>query len=114
LAALGLVLEQSKDSWLLYLGRLFSGAACERLDRFEEAEAHYRHATELRPDAQSAMVALSYVQQRLGRIREATEALLPLATPAAQIADDPWWEYYFGQWRHVSPALAKMRKAVQR
>ena len=114
LPALQLVLKQSEDSWVLYLCRLFAGAACERLNRLDEAEALYRQATELRPEAQSAMVALSFVRQRAGRIRGATDALLPLAEPAVRAAEDPWWEYYFGQWRHVSAALAEMRKAVQK
>jgi hypothetical protein len=85
-----------QDSRVLYLARLFAGAAAEALERLADAGAHYRAAVHVRPELATPHVALSHVQRRLGDVAgamsEAAEAL-----KSGEGVDDPWWAYYFGQ-----------------
>ena len=69
----------------------FAGAACERMDRLDEAAAHYRTAREFRPGAQTAAIALSFVLRRSGGQASARSALARLAAPTGQNSDNPWW-----------------------
>ena len=113
LASLEATQAHARDVWVQYLGRLFSGAACERLDRWDEAEAHYLAARQLQPGAQSGMIALGFARQRLGRFQGAADALRPLVRQDGRGMEDPWWEYYFGQWRRLPDMLEALRLGVR-
>jgi tetratricopeptide (TPR) repeat protein len=84
------------DSRVLYLARLFAGAACESLQRWREASAHYRTAVQVRPELATPRIALSHALRHLGdmagAVAEAEEAL-----KSGEGVNDPWWGYYFGQ-----------------
>jgi tetratricopeptide (TPR) repeat protein len=114
LSALEPTLTASHDTWIWYLGHLFAGAACERLGRLAGATAHYRTSMEIRPEAQTGAVALSFLLRRQGASGTAREALSPLMSAVKEQGQDPWWDYYYGQWRHVPVALLKMRHEVAR
>jgi tetratricopeptide (TPR) repeat protein len=113
-SALEPALTSPHDTWIRYLGHLFAGAACERSGRVADATAHYRTSMEIRPEAQTAAVALSFLLRQQGESGTAREALSPLMSAVKEQGQDPWWDYYYGQWRHVPVALLAMRHEVAR
>ena len=114
LSALEPMLTAPHDTWIRYLGHLFAGAACERLGRAADAAAHYRTSMEIRPEAQTGAVALSFLLRQQGESGTAREALSPLMSAVKEPGQDPWWDYYYGQWRQVPVALLAMRHEVAR
>ena len=114
LSTLEPMLTAPHDTWIRYLGHLFAGAACERLGRVADAAAHYRTSMEIRPEAQTGAVALSFLLRQQGESGTAREALSPLMSAANEQGQDPWWDYYYGQWRQVPVALVAMRHEVAR
>ena len=114
LSALEPTLTPPHDTWTRYLGHLFAGAACERSGRLADATAHYRTSMEIRPEAQTGAVALSFLVRQRGESGMAREALSPLMSAVKEQGQDPWWDYYYGQWRHVPVALLAMRHEVAR
>ena len=114
LGALTATVTSSHDPWVLYLGHLFAGAACDRLSRVADAATHYRIAVEADPRAQSGALALSFARRRTGDLAGARQALTGVMNSDSAAGDDPWWEYYFGQWRHLPDALNAMRQEVAR
>jgi tetratricopeptide (TPR) repeat protein len=113
-SALEPALTSPHDTWIRYLGHLFAGAACERSGRVADATAHYRTSVETRPEAQTGAVALSFLLRQQGESGTAREALSPLMSAVKEQAQDPWWDYFYGQWRHVPVALLAMRREVAR
>jgi len=114
LSALEPMLTAPHDTWIRYLGHLFAGAACERSGRVADAAAHYRTSVEIRPEAQTGAVALSFLLRQQGESGTAREALSPLMSAVMEQGQDPWWDYYYGQWRLVPVALLAMRREVAR
>ena len=113
-SALEPALTSPHDTWIRYLGHLFAGAACERSGRVADATAHYRTSMEIRPAAQTAAVALSFLLRQQGESGTAREALSPLMSAVKEEAQDPWWDYFYGLWRHVPVALLAMWREVAR
>ena len=114
LSALEPMLTAPHDTWIRYLGLLFAGAACERSGRVADAAAHYRTSRKILPEAQTGAVALSFLLRQQGESGTAREALSPLMSPVMEQGQDPWWDYYYGQWRLVPVALLAMRHEVAR
>ena len=65
----------TRDSWILYLARLFRGQVLEREKELENAERAYRGALAAVPNAQAASTALAAVLFTDGRRREAWAAI---------------------------------------
>jgi len=77
---------------LRYLAHLFLGALAEQEHRIDDAEREYTSAAALGPRYQSACVALSRVEDLLGRAaraREVARDCLRIPKPA----EDAWWDY---------------------
>ena len=86
-------LAASVDADTAYLATMFLGAMHQRRGRHDDAAAKYRSAIDKNPGAQSAYVALSEVQQKLGRGDEARSTLLALLERPATERTEPWWWY---------------------
>ena len=105
LTALNGIEPAAKDPDVIYLGRLFRGQALERLGKTEEARQSYTRALEVRPDAQTASIALAALDFRRGDKAAADQTVRQLLSRTAQ-PDDPWWEYWPGDFR-LGPDLVK-------
>jgi tetratricopeptide (TPR) repeat protein len=91
---------------LVFLARLFLGGLAEDDGRFEDAVAAYQAAVRLRPDAQSAGIALSEARYRLGDPAGARRALYAgLAAAGRRKENDPFWDYPFSA---STDALARL------
>jgi tetratricopeptide (TPR) repeat protein len=96
------VLHEDGDHELLFRAHLFRGRGFEEEKRLQDAEADYRAALALAPQAQSAAVAVSYVSWLQGKTAQAKafldEALL---RAGRRTAPDPYWDYSFGSTEEV-------------
>ncbi|MFI5177599.1 MAG: tetratricopeptide repeat protein [Vicinamibacterales bacterium] len=101
-----------KDPSLIYLAKLFRGMALERLGRLDDARVAYGQALAIRPEAQSASLSLAELTLRQGdhvaADRMVQEVLRRSTTP-----DDPWWDYWPGDYRLGADLLRVMREAVR-
>jgi tetratricopeptide (TPR) repeat protein len=96
--------RQSDDPRLVYLAALFGGSLAELDEAFGRAEALYRQALEAYPTGQSAAMALSHLLGRLGRDREAEDALLRILAADARVVD-PLWTYLPPPWTELGYLL---------
>ena len=100
---------QPEAAWV-YLARLMLGGIQERAGRAESAMQLYRAALAVKPQGQSAYIALSQAMHRGGDGRAAADVLVLLfrrhLTPTS---DDPWWDYPYGKWRDAEPMLEGLR-----
>jgi Flp pilus assembly protein TadD len=94
-----------------YLARLFQGRVLEALADFEGSAASFRAASELVPGAQSALIALGRVLDRLGDPGAAQAALE--AASAMGAPEDPWWDYLSGQPRRLAAWRDELRSLVR-
>ena len=105
---------QQETAWV-YLARLILGGIQERAGRAESAMQLYRAALAVKPEGQSAYIALSQAMHRGGDGRAAADVLALLfrrhLTPTS---DDPWWDYPFGKWRDAEPMLEGLRVEARR
>ncbi len=96
-AARGLahVLSRSQDADIRFLAELLAGSIHEAAGRPDAARESFERAAALRPQAQSALVALSHIAREAGRRSDAIRYIDRLAAlPAsADGRDDPWWHY---------------------
>jgi Flp pilus assembly protein TadD len=97
---------------VIYLARLFRGQALERLGRIDDARQSYTRALEVRPDAQTASVALAALEFRRGDKAAADQRVRVLLSRMAQ-PDDPWWEYWPGDFRLGPDLVRAMREGVK-
>ena len=102
----------AKDPDAIYLGRLFRGQALERLGKIDEARESYTRALDVRPDAQTASVALAALEFRRGDRAAADQRVRQLLSRTAQ-PDDPWWEYWPGDFRLGPDLVRAMRESVK-
>jgi tetratricopeptide (TPR) repeat protein len=104
---------QPEAAWV-YLARLILGGIQERAGRPESAMQFYRAALAVKPEGQSAYIALSQAMHRRGDGRAAADVLVLLfnrhLTPTS---DDPWWDYPFGKWRDAEPMLEGLRREAR-
>jgi tetratricopeptide (TPR) repeat protein len=112
LTALAGIEPGAKDPDVVYLGRLFRGQALERLGKTDDARAAYAKALQLRPDAQTASIAIAALEFRRGDRAAADQAVNRLLGSTAQ-PDDPWWEYWPGDFRLGPDLVRAMREAVR-
>jgi len=112
LTALDGIEPAAKDSDVIYLARLFRGQALERLGKIDDARQSYTRALEVRPDAQTASVALAALEFRRGDKAAADQRVRQLLSRMAQ-PDDPWWEYWPGDFRLGPDLMRAMREAMK-
>jgi tetratricopeptide (TPR) repeat protein len=94
-------LSRAREPAELYLAHLFLGALYERENRVADAHVEYDAAYRIGPSCQSAVVALSRVEQRLGAIDRARTLVTAFAA-IEQKADDPWINYRLGGFDQAS------------
>jgi tetratricopeptide (TPR) repeat protein len=106
------LIAATPEDWRLYFAR---GAARERLGRWPEAEADFRHALELEPDQPDVMNYLGYSWVDRGENMEEGLAMLQrafeLRSNSGQIIDSLAWAYY--RMGNYPQALAYMEIAIQ-
>ncbi|HKW03627.1 MAG TPA: tetratricopeptide repeat protein [Vicinamibacterales bacterium] len=112
LTALNGIEPITKDPDVIYLARLFRGQALERLGKTDEARQSYARALEVRPDAQTASIALAALDFRRGDRAAADRNVGRLLSRTAQ-PDDPWWEYWPGDFRFGLDRVKAMREAMK-
>jgi len=96
-----------------YLARLFLGRVAEEDGDIQSAVAEFRRAVEIQPHSQAARVALAYALERAGDAGGRALLADVLAEPWPRDGwDDPWWTYYFGQFREGRQLLDALRRRV--
>jgi VWFA-related protein len=108
LALLDAANDPDSDNSLRYYRELFRGRVHTELGSAAEAEAAYRAALALAPQAQSPRVALMALALERGDRDAATKLAHEIET-APNDAWDPWWGYWQGDGRMVTGALATLR-----
>jgi tetratricopeptide (TPR) repeat protein len=96
-----------------YLAHLFLGRLADEEGAVQEAVDQYQQAANVLPHSQAARVALAFALDRAGE--PGGRALLreTLAEPWPRDGwDDPWWTYYFGQFRQGRQLLDTLRQQV--
>jgi len=101
-----------KDPSLVYLAKLFRGIAFERLGRLDEAREAYGQALAIRPQAQSASLSLAELTFRQGD-RPAADHMVQMLIERESQPDDPWWEYWPGDYRLGLDLIRAVREAVK-
>ena len=97
------------DRNVQYLGHLFRGQALERLKRTDDAKQAYEAALTLRPETQSASMALAAMLFRRGE-RDLADRQVQTFFDRQKRTDDPWWVYLAG--RLSPPRRAADRDAI--
>jgi tetratricopeptide (TPR) repeat protein len=102
-----------KDPRFLYYASLFLGHEQAMLGRGSEAREQFGRALALYPNAQSAMLSLSWLAHSRGDVQNASLAVeRVLAIPLKDsVQEDPWWEYNLAHTRDENDLMATMRKA---
>jgi tetratricopeptide (TPR) repeat protein len=104
--------EVTRDPFLVYLSRYFSGQAFEASKRPADAERAYRTALMIVPRAQSASVALAAALAKRGARTEAA-AIIEEHLSAIQPVD-PWRIYAHGDDRFWPEIVARLRQEIHR
>jgi tetratricopeptide (TPR) repeat protein len=100
---------------LVYLARLFEGDALERQGSLAEARKRYDAAVRLRPQGQSALLALAYSEYQDGARPEAVGHVRETAANRVAADDsDPWFWYSLGLAWVANPAFAALRAEVRK
>ncbi len=103
----------TRDSWILYLARLFRGQVLEREKELENAERAYRGALAAVPNAQAASTALAAVLFTDGRRREASAAIDRMLGASPQPID-PYRGYLHADDRFWPVLIARLRAEIRR
>ena len=113
LALFAKVEKATRDPYLIYLARFFSGQAYEAFVRPVDAERAYRGALKTIPHAQTASFALAALLFRSNQPAEAAQitesALSALPQPV-----DPWREYGAADNRFWPVLIARLRESIAR
>ncbi|HEX5214019.1 MAG TPA: tetratricopeptide repeat protein [Vicinamibacterales bacterium] len=112
LAAFNTAEASLADRDLVYLARLFRGMAFERQNRLDQARAAFESALAVRPDTQSASIALASVLFRTSDRDRASTIVNDLLSRERQV-NDPWWVYPPGDFRLVDARMASLRQALK-
>jgi tetratricopeptide (TPR) repeat protein len=100
------------DSFVAYLGHLFSGWTLAKDGQADAAVAAYRAALGVVPHARSASTLLTTFCIMSGRQDEAEKLANELMTKPA-VAEDPWRTYLLGDYREYPKLIARLREAIQ-
>jgi tetratricopeptide (TPR) repeat protein len=103
----------TRDPYVVFLIRYFSGQLHEQQGRLDRAEAAYRGAVAAVPHAQSATVALAALAFRGGRRAEAHE-LTRAMLAADPRAVDPWRAYVHADDRFWPQLVGRLRSEILR
>ena len=97
-----------------YLARLFLGRIEEDAGRPGDAEAHYREALRLRPESQTAAIALSHLLLSRGEKPEARQVLLEgLSAVRFRKTFDPWVTYAITQTPEGAATFDRLREGIR-
>lgn len=87
--------DQASDPYVVYLANLFLGRRLEALGDRDGAAQDYERARALLPGGQSAILALSVLEDRRGNTARARELVATfMGTPQDRRVADPWWAYH--------------------
>jgi tetratricopeptide (TPR) repeat protein len=102
----------SSDPFVSYMSALFLGRISEDDREYVRAASFYREATELFPASQAAFIGLSHALHAAGDPSAATRGVEEMiaSKPKKTNADDPWWQYPFGQARHFAALMDQLWK----
>jgi tetratricopeptide (TPR) repeat protein len=100
------------DPGQLYLAHLISGWAYEKLQKRSQAEAAYRRALAVIPQAQSATLHLAVLLYEIDRRSEANELVARMLS-ADPAPDDPWRVYGYGDYRRFPLLMDRLRRSIQ-
>jgi tetratricopeptide (TPR) repeat protein len=103
---------QSTARPVAHLAHLFLGSLAERGSKWDEAEAQYRRAAALFPNAQSATLALAQLLDRRDRGAEAAQELAVAVGLEGGRRFDPWWFYFDEAGAEPGALLAVLRAEV--
>lgn len=103
----------TRDTYLIYLSRVFGGQAHEALKHPADAERSYRNALKVVPNAQTASFALAALLFRSDRPAEAAR-ITESALAAQPQPIDPWREYGAADNRFWPELIARLREAIGR
>lgn len=92
---------------LAYYAHLFAAREARALSRLDDAARHYRAATALFPQAQSALIGASQVGLLLGDLPAARAPLQQLGIRTAT-GGDPWWNYQRATGREVNRLMSEL------
>jgi len=111
--ALGEVLASEPTAEERYLACLFLGRVSEQDGDPAAAAGHFRRAVDSQPHGQAARVALVHALEQTGDAGGPALLAAVLAEPWPRDGgDDPWWIYYFGQFRAGRRTLDELRQRV--
>ena len=91
-----------------YYAHLFGGRAAQALGRLAEARRHYTEASQVFPEAQSALLAGSQAALLAGDVTAALALTQQLGERTASVTADPWWSYLFGAGRDLNGLFAPL------
>ena len=99
----------SPDPIVRFYGLLMAGRIERERGRLEAAEAHFRDAIAVFPEAQSARLGASHVAVLRADVAGALEFMRPLADrpEAGNVLTDPWWVYGLGLGRQANRLLGE-------
>lgn len=104
--------KSTTEPFLLYLSRLFGGAAHERQRRLPEAAGAFRRALDAAPRAQTATTMLAALLVRTGRQDEALEAVNAFFEGGVAAAD-PWRAYRQGDFWRWPALIGSLHEALK-
>jgi tetratricopeptide (TPR) repeat protein len=109
-------LPPSGDDNVAFYAALIEGKALEGLGRLDEALAAYQRGRDLFPDAQSANIALSGVEQRRGEASRAVAFARRAVDPHDDERQslDPFAAYIFGRGRSSAGAWEAFISALEK
>jgi VWFA-related protein len=99
----------STDRPMRFFRQLFRGHALAAQKRLDLAALAYEAALAVWPGAQSARVGLMTSRLRLGD-RAAAEGLAEQVQAAPADVSDPWWRYWYGDYRFFAAAIERLRE----
>lgn len=105
--------ELTRDPYVIFLGRYFTGQILERRNELEDAEDAYRGAAAAVPNAQSATVALAALAFRDGRRTEAQQLIRQMLAASPRPLD-PWRAYVHADDRFWPQLIGRLRAEIVR
>lgn len=107
-------LAVARDPSWVYIARLLVGGIRERAGSLDGAMGMYAAAANIRPNGQSAYIALSHAMHKAGDSAAAAQVLDRLFARKLDVnADDPWWRYRFGNGDRAREILAALQEEIK-